>query len=219
MKEIIKKIIPAGTRRKILRFLNRLWVAFCMKIPVKKRVLFYTIRADGRLLDNARALYDALECEKKVFAAKLPHSNINKAKAYYLILTSKVIVTDDYCRYLRVVKLREGQKAVQIWHGCGAFKKFALDAHTDLSENAERKAHSQYSAVTVTSEMSRDVFAGAFGISRDVCIATGLPKTDLIINSGDKIREEFFAKYPEFKGKTLYVYCPTFREKDGMDNR
>jgi CDP-glycerol glycerophosphotransferase (TagB/SpsB family) len=117
---------------------------------------------------------------------------------------------------MRTVKLRPGQKLVQIWHGCGAFKKFSLDAHTDLSHSAERKVHSQYSAVTVTSEMSRKVFAGAFGIDEKICLATGLPKTDIIINSSDKIREDFFRRHPDLEGKTIYLYCPTFREKDGL---
>ncbi len=215
MKELIKKLIPVRFRRAVLDFLNRFWIKICMALPVKNRVCFYTIRADGRLLDNALALYDALDCKKVIFASKLPHSKLRKAKAYYLLLTSKVIVTDDYCRYMRVIKLRQGQKLVQIWHGCGAFKKFALDADTDLSKETERKVHSQYSAVTVTSEMSRKVFADAFGVDENICLAVGLPKTDTIINSGEKIREDFYKKHPDLKGKTIYLYCPTFREKDG----
>ena len=216
MKELIKRIIPPEKRRAILEFLNRFWVGFCSKLSVKDRVCFYTIRENGALLDNAGALYDALGCKKVIFAAKLPHSNLQKVKAYYLLMTSKVIVTDDYCRYMRVIKLKESQFLMQIWHGCGAFKKFALDAKTDISEEEDRKSHTQYGAVAVTSEYARKVFAGAFGIDEKICIATGLPKTDIIINNHEKLRDEFFAAHPSLNGKTIYLYCPTFREKDGQ---
>ncbi len=215
MKELIKKIIPLRARRKILEFLNRTWVAFCSRLPLKNRVCFYTIRSNGVLLDNAGILYDTLDCKKVIFASKLPHGNFEKAKAYRLLFTSKVIVTDDYCRYMRVIKLRPGQALLQIWHGCGYFKKFALDADTDLTKEEEKATHSQYTAVAVTSEKSRQVFANAFGIDESVCLALGIPKTDVIINSPDKIRDGFFSAHPDLKGKKIYLYCPTFREKDG----
>lgn len=216
MKELIKKILPVKTRRKILESLNRFWVCFCSKLPVKNRILFYTIRSNNSLGDNSKALFDALDCKKTVFAHKLPHSNIQKVIAYYKIITSKVIVTDDYCRYMRVVKLREGQKLFQIWHGCGAFKCFALDADTDLTKQQEISVHSQYSAVAVTSEKAKKVFAGAFGIDEEKCLVIGIPSTDYSVNCKDEIRNEILSKYDFLRDKTIYLYCPTFREKDGI---
>lgn len=217
MKELLKKLIPVKLRRGILSGLNRFWVKLCRALPLQRYVLFYTIRSDGSLTDNALMLYNALACKKKIYAHRLPHTLIQKAKAYYLISRAKVIVTDDYCRYLKLVKLRGNQSAVQIWHGCGAFKKFALDADdTGLSKNYERAIHSQYTAVAVTGENCRSVFAGAFGVDESVCLATGIPETDLLINNSADLREEFYEKYPAYKGKTIYLYCPTFREKDGV---
>ncbi|MBO5230457.1 MAG: CDP-glycerol glycerophosphotransferase family protein [Clostridia bacterium] len=216
MKNLLKKILNVKTRRKILVFLNRTWCAFCRILPMRNVVLFYTIRADGRLLDNAKAVYDALDAKKVVFAHKLPHSVKIKPLAYYYLLTSRVIVTDDYVRYMRAIKLRKGQKLFQIWHACGAFKKFGLDAPSLLTPAEERSTHSQYSAVAVTSEACRKSYAGAFGISEDICLPIGLPRTDKLLRDAPEMRNGIFEKHPQFAGKKIYLYCPTFRENNGV---
>lgn len=215
MKQLLKKILNAKLRRKILNFLNRLWCCLCRLLPIKNRVLFYTIRANGKLADNSKTVYDALDCKKLIFAHMLPHSIKIKPLAYYYLLTSKVIVTDDYVRYMRAIKLRDSQKLIQIWHACGAFKKFGLDAPSHLTKEEEKATHSQYSAVTVTAEKCRKFYAGAFGIDEEKCLPLGLPRTDMIISDSKKLRESVYNKHPEFNGKKLYLYCPTFREDEG----
>ncbi len=215
MKAFLRKLIPVETRFKIFRFINSIFFAFCKLMPVKNRVFFYTIRADGKLLENSRMVYDALDCEKVVFAKKLPHPQRIQPKICYYLLTSKVIVTDDYVRYLRSVKLRKGQKVIQIWHACGAFKCFGLDAPSKLTPEQERATHSQYSAVSVTGEDCRKFYAGALGISEEICLPLGLPRTDILFDEKENMRAEFFKKYSQFEGKKIYLYCPTFREKDG----
>lgn len=215
MKDLIKKLLSVRNRRKILRFFNKKWRAFCSVLPLRNVVLFYSVRADGRLLENAKAVYDALDAKKIIFAHRLPHSVKIKPLAYLYLMTSKVIVTDDYVRYMRVIKLREGQKLIQIWHACGAFKKFGLDAPSQLTPEEERATHSQYSAVVVTAEKCRESYAGAFGINKEICLPLGLPRTDSLIRSASGMRESVFEKYPELRGKKIYLYCPTFRENEG----
>lgn len=215
MKSLLKKILSAQNRRKILNFLNKSWCAFCRLMPLRNVVLFYTIRADGKLLDNAKAVFDALDAKKVVFAYMLPHSLKIKPLAYYYLLTSKVIVTDDYVRYMRAIKLREGQKLFQIWHACGAFKKFGLDAPSQITKEEEILTHSQYSAVAVTAEKCKESYASAFGIGKDICLPIGLPRTDKLLKDAPKMRESIMKKHPEFENKRIYLYCPTFREIDG----
>ena len=215
MKNLIKKLINPQMRRRILVFLNRGWCFLCRCLPLRNAVLFYTVRADGCLLDNAKAVYDACGGKKIIFAHKLPHSIRLKPLAYFYLLTSRVVVTDDYVRYMSAVKLRKGQSLVQIWHACGAFKKFGLDAPSSRTEAEEKSLHSQYTAVAVTSEKCRKFYAGAFGISEDICLPLGLPRTDKLFTDKAKMRENILEKYPEFEGKRIYLYCPTFREENG----
>ncbi|MBQ4626946.1 MAG: CDP-glycerol glycerophosphotransferase family protein [Clostridia bacterium] len=212
LKRLVKKIITPARRKKIIALVHRFLVFVFSLMPIKNRVLFFTIRANGKLLDNAKAVYDALDADKVVFARMLPHSMKLKPKIYYYLLTSRVIVTDDYCRYMRSIKLREGQKLFQIWHACGAFKHFGLDAPSKLSRREEIATHSQYSAVAVTAENCRKPYAQAFGISVDRCLPIGLPRTDIILENSEKMKAEVFEKHPDLRGKTIYLFCPTFRE-------
>ena len=186
-------------------------------LPLRRRVLFYTVRADGRLLDNAESVYGALDEKKLIFAQRLPHTEAKKLLQYYLLLTSKVIVTDDYIRYLRTVRLRPRQKLIQIWHAGGYMKKFGLDAPSSLTPEEERATHSQYDAVIVSSEGSRACFSSAMGLEIDRILPLGLPRTDMLLSAEkkEKARADFYKRFPGLTGRRLYVYCPTFREKDG----
>lgn len=213
--KIIKKFITPPRRIKLIAFFQNILIFVFGHMPIKNRVLFFTIRANGKLLDNAKAVYDAFDGEKIVFAHMLPHSMKLKPKIFYYLLTSRVIVTDDYCRYMRTIKLREGQKLLQIWHACGAFKHFGLDAPSKLSRREEIATHSQYSAVAVTAESCRKPYARAFGISEEKCLPIGLPRTDIILSNSEKMKADIFEKYPDLKNKTIYLFCPTFREKNG----
>ena len=78
-------------------------------------------------------------------------------------LQSRVIVTDDYNRYLRHFQLRQSQRVVQLWHACGAFKKFGQRG-TNMSIAADHAYHVQYNMVTVSSDRIRSIYADAFDI-------------------------------------------------------
>jgi len=188
------------------------------RMKLKNRVFFYTIRSDGELIENMKCVYDALDADKKVFAMKLPHPARVKPKIYYYLLTSKVIVTDDYLRYLRAVRLRDEQKVVQLWHGCGAFKRWSLSAPTQLTHLEELNTHARYDAVAVSSENVRQYFVHAFGVEKEKILPFGIPRTDELVAPGGRehLAESFFAKHPKLTQKTIYAYMPTFRELNGV---
>ena len=215
MRNLIKKLLSNRIGQKLIGLSYKVWCLFCKLLPMKKRTLFFTIRADGKLLDNAKAVYDSLNADKMIFAHMLPHSHSLSFKALFYLLTSKVIVTDDYLRYSRYTKFRKEQKIFQIWHACGSFKMFGLDAPSKLTKEQERATHSQYSAVAVTGEECRRFYAGAFGVSEDICLSVGLPRTDRLFTDAGKMRESVYDRHPQFRGKRIYLYCPTFRERDG----
>ncbi|MBQ2902905.1 MAG: CDP-glycerol glycerophosphotransferase family protein [Clostridia bacterium] len=216
MKNLSEKLFVNKAKQKIIGLFYKLWCVFCKLMPLKNRVLFFTIRADGKLLDNAKAVYDVLDEEKMIFAHMLPHSHPVGLKALFYLLTSRVIVTDDYLRYSRYTSFRKEQKIFQIWHAAGAFKMFGLDAPSKLTKEQERATHAQYSAVAVTGEECRKIYAGAFGISEDICLAVGLPRTDRLFTDKEKMKNAVYGRHPEFENKRLYLYCPTFREHDGV---
>ncbi len=209
---LLKKVKRVG-----MNYLNKFITEYYRRKPLQNRVFFYTIRANDSLLENIDFVYQNCNSEKVVFAKMLPHSFKQIAQVRKYMLTSKVIVTDDYMKYLREVRLRDGQKVVQLWHAGGAFKRFGLDAPSRLTRLEEYKTHSQYSDVCVTSEYVRQFYAHAFGIDMDVVKAIGSPRTDAILDS-EKVKEKkdtICSRHPLLKNKKVYVYFPTFRECEG----
>ena len=68
------------------------------KKPLKNQVLFVSPRADGHLEGNAKALYPFIKGKKVICAKRLPHDPETALEMTEVILTSKVIVTDDYVK-------------------------------------------------------------------------------------------------------------------------
>lgn len=182
-------------------------------LRVKNQVLFFSIRKDGELEGNAKALYPYIRGKKVVFAKMLPHNWITKLFGFWRMMTSKVIVTDDYVRYLRHFPIRPEQRVIQLWHACGAFKKFGQRG-SNISTATDLATHAQYNVVCVSGEAIRPIYADAFGINLKKVKALGCPRTDDFFNQEliqDK-RQKIYEKYPDFKGKYIIIYAPTFRD-------
>ena len=175
-------------------------------------MFFCSIRGDDQLIDNTLADYQALDAPKTFISKKSPHSRSVQIKVWYHLLTSKVIVTDDYLSYLRLVTLKKDQKVVQIWHACGAFKKFGLDSAT-LPHELETKTHQQYDDVIVSAEDVRKHYASAFGLPLEKIKPLGIPGTDIFFQE-NTLEEDLYQAYPDLKDKRIILYAPTFREND-----
>ena len=183
---------------------------------LRKKALFISPRSNDRLLSNMRAVYDAVHGKKELYAKMGPYKPQDWVQAAEKLYTSKVVVTDDYSFYLNRFGKRSGQKVIQIWHAGGAFKKFGLDAGR-LLPASERSYHEGYDLVSVSSEWVRHIYAGAFGIDVSIVQPLGLPRTDRFFEAGYKesVCRRIFADHPEWEGKQILVYAPTFRDGPG----
>lgn len=210
--EVSQKLLSFSSDT-LSKLLFRKAVSFLRRKKVKNQILFFTIRKNGELEGNAKALYPYVRGKKIVRAKLLPHSIIDELKMYYAVITSKVIVTDDYNRYLRYFPLRRNQRVIQLWHACGAFKKFGRRG-TNLSEFTDSATHAQYNMVTVSGEYIRSVYADAFNIDLNKVKALGCPRTDDFFNKSliEGKKKKIYEAYPEFTGKSIIIYAPTFRD-------
>ena len=212
LNEIMPKMLRFPSNH-IGKILFRKIVSFLRRYPVKNQVLFYTVRRDGELEGNAKALYPYIKGKKVICARRLPHNPITKLYMYYKNITSRVIVTDDYDRYLRHFQLRQSQRVVQLWHACGAFKKFGQRG-TNMSIAADHAYHAQYNMVSVSSDKIRGIYADAFDIDIHKVKALGTPRTDVFYDEKqlELTREKVYQAYPEFRNRYIIIYAPTFRD-------
>lgn len=183
------------------------------KKPLKNQVLFVSPRADGHLEGNAKALYPFIKGKKVICAKRLPHDPETALEMTEVILTSKVIVTDDYVKYLRYFPLRPEQRVIQLWHACGAFKKFGQRG-TNMSLPEDRATHAQYNLVCVSGENLRSIYADAFDVNYNKVKALGCPRTDDYFNKRliNKTKRKIYFRHPSLIGKSVIVYAPTFRD-------
>lgn len=211
-KKIFSKLMQV-----IINNLCLIATAYYKKKMLRRRVLFYSTRADGHFLENLDTVYNAYKGEKIAYCKKNPKKLKDMLRIRRYVLTSKVIVTDDYIDCLLNCRLRKEQSLIQVWYTGGAFRRFGLDASSLVSPINEYKAHSQYTDVCVSSEYVRPFYSHAFGVDMDIIKPTGTPRSDLIVNDTkyNEKREEICKKHPLLKDKKVYAYFPTYREEDG----
>lgn len=189
------------------------------KKKLQNKVAFVSVRSNGELEGNALALYPYINGEKEICAYKLPHDNEAALAMSEAVLTSKVIVTDDYVKYLRYFPLRPEQRVVQLWHACGAFKKFGQRG-TNIPVPTDIATHAQYNLVSVSGENVRSIYADAFDVNYQKVQALGTPRTDDYFNKKliSKKKRQIYLKHPKLLFKSVIVYAPTFRDTDGNRN-
>ncbi len=181
---------------------------------IENRVLFVSIRSDDILTGNALSLYQQVKgCKKQYICRKLPHDIDTALEITELIMTSRIIVTDDYLKYVRYIPLRPQQRLIQIWHACGAFKQFGCRG-TNLARKTDIATHAQYNLVCVSGQALRPIYADAFDVDVNKVYALGTPRTDVFYDESTKehIREQIFRDHPDLSGKHVILYAPTFRD-------
>ncbi len=197
--------------------------------PVKNKITFATYRTT-ELDGNFKFIYnkineDNLDYKCNMLFKKYNSSLLGKAdyllhmiSAGYHMATSKFFIIDDYYFPVYAIKPRKENKFIQVWHACGAFKKFGYSvigkgygASDDYIEDIP--IHSNYDVVLVSSKEVIPYYAEAFNMDAGKILPIGVPRTDIFFDMEEKYRIEknFFDKYPELKNKKIILYAPTFR--------
>ena len=134
--------------------------------------------------------------------------------------TAKYLFTSDGCRVLACVKKREGTVVTNLWHGCGAFKKFGFSTcdvkfGNDKDEMLKFPYYKNNDYATVSSPevvwaYKEAMNAEHFGI--DV-VATGVSRTDIFFDKDyiERAKNKLHDIFPQAKRKKVILYAPTFR--------
>lgn len=136
------------------------------------------------------------------------------------IATAKYVFFDEATNVTAHVKFRPETVITQLWHGCGAFKKFGYST-ADAIFGASRKEMDRYpfnrgyTNVTVSSPEVIWAYEEAMNYSHEsgVVKALGSSRTDIFYDSEfiEKAHETLYSLMPQAKGKKVILYAPTFR--------
>ncbi len=205
------------------------------------------------LTDNMKPLYAALQerggyklvtCFPKARETK-SDTNASKFSKIMRKLGDRLSRSATYIRFLKLyascgtliltesflpayaVKPRPGTQIVQLWHGCGAFKKWGystLDkSFGATSETAELfPMHNCYTLVPISAPDVSSAYAEAFRCSPEIIKPLGVPRTDIYFDTDfvDSAKEQLYksctalhslGSAKDFCDKTVVLYAPTFR--------
>ena len=215
--------------RLVTKYLIRIIYLLSSIMPIKKRIVFATYRT-LKLEDNFKYIYDEVKKENLDYECKLLFKKVGPGlmgkvkylfhmmRAAYYMATSEFFLIDDYYFPVYTVKLRKGTEIIQVWHACGAFKKFGystLDKNYGANNDYIKyiPIHTNYSHVLVSSKEVAKYYAEAFNMSEKNIDPIGIPRTDLFFDKEKQVnsKEKLYNRYPKLKNKNLVLYAPTFR--------
>lgn len=189
----------------------------------KKLILFAFSKNYTQMPDNLTGLYAYLKDNNfdcRIMQA--PQSAFKRIlfdiKFEILYAHCKCVFVTDNFDPLYANKPNSGTRVVQLWHGCGAFKKWGYST-LDLKWGGSREdmlrfpMHNTYTDVFVSSEEVIPHYAEAFGCDRKIIRAFGTPRTDVYFDKHyvSSCREELINAFPKIGDRKIILYAPTFR--------
>ena len=210
MNKIISFLYPTLQRARFAKFIALFNKAKKLPLESDKILMFTTSR--GKLGGNLIAIKNYIESNDlpyKITAFTSVDMPDDKTVAREMA-TSKFILVDDFEPRVYVLKLRDDQHLVQVWHAMGAFKKFG---YSRSSAEKNSLTHKNYTEAIVSSPEIAAIYAEAFGIDESRVKPVGVPRTDMLFDESYRAEtvERLIDKEPRLKGKKICLFAPTFR--------
>lgn len=201
------------------------------KEPTQNKILFFQPRRG--LNQSCHYIYNKIKKEHPEYRLKLHelHRGEVPAALYYHnaetfikdMATAKTVFVHESNNLFGYLNLRDETKVIQLWHGCGVYKKIGLsmidDPNSDLARTFEEyPPYKNYSLVTIASPEVSWVFEEFMGIDKNEGIIQplGVARTDVFFDKEyiAKAYVKLYQKIPAAKEKKVILYAPTYRGLD-----
>lgn len=199
------------------------------KLPVdEKKVIFVEVRLP-KLTNSYKVIYDELYAnyDFDIHCHFLRNTYVSRkeyrarCKAFIRDLaTAKYVFMDEATNITGRFDVREETVITQLWHGCGAFKKFGFST-ADAIFGATREQmvkypfNRNYTNVTVSSPEVIWAYEEAMNYTHEsgVVKALGSSRTDIFYDKEfiESAYDAFYEVMPFAKDKKVILYAPTFR--------
>jgi CDP-ribitol ribitolphosphotransferase len=219
-KRVALKVMPRARRRKIAQ--RFYWTARRLNPPKGDRILFASEMRTS-LGGNLARVHDRMierGLDKKYtfnhsFRTPATANRWSALRLIYLLATSDTVLMDDYFGLLGSLNVSPDTKIIQLWHAGSGFKAVGYSRFGKYGSPKLSNAHRKYTYVITGSKHLVPVYAEAFGIEESAVVPTGLPRIDTFLDEerSQKVKDDFFESYPQFRGKKIVLFAPTFRGK------
>lgn len=199
--------------------------------PIEDKLLFMQPRAG--LNQSCRYMFNTIKQQKKYEPvlyeldrdrSPLTLYYMNAVKWVKALATAKACFVHESNDLLGYLDIRPETKIVQLWHGCGIYKKIGLStagmkSFKSVKTYEEFPEYNKYDIVTIASPEMSWIFEEFMGIDKSEGIINpiGVSRTDeffdadYIKNCYDKIHHIV----PASTDKKIILYAPTYRGVDG----
>lgn len=192
-----------------------------------KKVVFVEIRYT-KIISAYKLVYDRL-VEEGYDVHVQYIQNIKPGKWAYIgrcikmledISDAHYVFLNDGCNITSCVPMRKETVVFQLWHACGAFKKFGMSTAEllfgDNRKNQEK--YPNYRNITYVSVSSPEIIwaykeaMNLEGTDTQV-IPAGVSRTDVFYDKDfiEDAKKQVYAVCPEAQNKKIILYAPTFR--------
>jgi len=123
-----------------------------------------------------------------------------------------VVICDNFLPAASCQKRKE-TTVIQLWHACGAFKKFGYDTTDDIPKMYKGNVLKNCDCVTVSGEFCVSHYASAMRLPESNIKPFGVSRTDFYYHDKFKgnMQKRFWEIFPEARGKKVILWAPTFR--------
>ena len=230
LKKFKKKFISKLRRiRKHYRYkvyFPKVYSSYCTEPVQENKVLFLEMRFT-KLSNSFELIYKALE-ESGEYDLKCSYVQFNfiRGRAFTQrvnemlkeLATVKYVFVDDASLILSSIPLRKETVAINLWHACGAFKKFGRST-AELKFGSSAATLDKYpnygnlTHVTVSSPEVIWAYEEAMHLPKGIVKATGVSRTDQFYDKEfvESRKQKLYEIMPEAKDKKVILYAPTFR--------
>ena len=230
LKKFKKKFISKLRRiRKHYRYkvyFPKVYSSYCTKPVQENKVLFLEMRFT-KLSNSFELIYKALE-ESGEYDLKCSYVQFNFIRGREFtqrvnemlkeLATAKYVFVDDASLILSSIPLRKETVAINLWHACGAFKKFGRST-AELKFGSSAATLDKYpnygnlTHVTVSSPEVIWAYEEAMHLPKGIVKATGVSRTDQFYDKEfvESRKQKLYEIMPEAKDKKVILYAPTFR--------
>ncbi|MCI8892607.1 MAG: CDP-glycerol glycerophosphotransferase family protein [Eubacterium sp.] len=175
------------------------------RVPPSMRPLVQEIKRRGNM--RVVQIYDDYQqiSSMRLFY-RMMHFMKYYAKAEY------VVICDNFLPAASCKKRKE-TTVIQLWHGCGAFKKFGYDTPGDIPAFYKGNVFRNSDLVTVSAPGCVPHFQSAMRLPQEAFQPIGVCRTDKFFSRAYQrhCRELFEMTHPKEKGKKVVLWAPTFR--------
>jgi Putative glycosyl/glycerophosphate transferases involved in teichoic acid biosynthesis TagF/TagB/EpsJ/RodC len=224
MNNLLKRLYHIATLDWLFRWQ---YARFSQQAIQKNKVVFVETHRQG--LSNSLAyLYQELERQGEYQLVVQCLSESGKEGKYvrdaihclWEIATAKYVVLSEASRVISCIRLRPETKVLQLWHACGAFKRFGLSTAKlkfggDYKENEKYPYYKNLDLVTVSSPEVAWAYSEAMNIplESNIIQATGISRTDVFFNEDFKAeaKKRIEAILPKGDKRKWLLWAPTFR--------